>query len=209
MLPNRITIKLFITNPVALDLPAFILLFHRWIQQGAVDGLLIDVADYKHVAGGPGVMLIGHEGDYALDMGDGRPGLRYSRKRGWDDVPGEAEEQLAARLRNLFRLVLRATQLLEEDPALDGRLTFRTDEIELSFPDRLHAPNSPESFDRLRRPLERVVDELYVGHDARLSQVDNDRRRPLAVRVDVPGAPELATLVARLAETAVAEGTFV
>ena len=48
-----------------VDPEAFVPVFHDWIRRGAVEGLLIDVARYGHVHHGPGIMLVGHEGDYA------------------------------------------------------------------------------------------------------------------------------------------------
>ncbi len=55
MLPKRISIKLFARNPQVVKPEAFVPVFQRWIQQHAVEGLLIDVADYKHVPDGPGI----------------------------------------------------------------------------------------------------------------------------------------------------------
>ena len=60
--------------------------------------LLLDVADYKHVQEGPGIVLIGHEADYSLDLGGGRAGLVYDRNRGWETMPS-----LAERVRDVFR----------------------------------------------------------------------------------------------------------
>ena len=83
-IPQRIKVKYFVQEPAAVDLPAFIPVFHHWIQEHRVEGLLIDVADYKHMQNGPGIVLIGHEADYALDLAGGRPGLIYDRKRQWE-----------------------------------------------------------------------------------------------------------------------------
>ncbi|MBY0396577.1 MAG: hypothetical protein K2X91_08940, partial [Thermoleophilia bacterium] len=77
----RIGVKLYAEDPAAVRPDRFIPVFHGWIQRGAVPGLLIDVADYAHVPQGPGVMLIGHEADHAIDLGEGRPGVLYQRKR--------------------------------------------------------------------------------------------------------------------------------
>jgi len=75
---HRISVKYFVTDPTVVNLDEIVPVFHRWIQNQSVEGFLIDVADYKHVCQGPGVVLIGHEADYALDMTGGRPGLLYS-----------------------------------------------------------------------------------------------------------------------------------
>ena len=37
----------------SIDLTQAIPVFHRWIQEQALPGLLIDVADYRHVPEGP------------------------------------------------------------------------------------------------------------------------------------------------------------
>ena len=70
---ERINIRLLGT-PASVD--AAIPEFHRWIQQNATGEMLIDVVDYRHVPDGPGVVLIGHDGDYGLSTA----GLTYSRK---------------------------------------------------------------------------------------------------------------------------------
>jgi hypothetical protein len=64
--PHRIAIKFFVESDprAAVDLEPFIPMFHRFVQQGSVEGLLVDVADYAHVRDGPGVILIGHDVDY-------------------------------------------------------------------------------------------------------------------------------------------------
>ena len=124
MIPNHIKVKFFVEAPNAVDLPAFIPLFHRWIQKKTVEGLLIDVADYQHVPEGPGILLMGHEGNYAMDMANGRPGLLYSRKREWGD-----DKTLQQRLHTVFRLAFNvgskaskdelAATLTEEKKALE------------------------------------------------------------------------------------------
>jgi hypothetical protein len=80
---QRIAVKFFVEpDPRAtVDLEPFIAMFHRFIQQGSVEGLLIDVADYAHVIEGPGVILIGHDVDYGIDTTGGRAGLLVTRKR--------------------------------------------------------------------------------------------------------------------------------
>ena len=81
MLPRRFSVKYFVSSPAHVELSKFVPIFQRWIQRQLVEGLLIDVAAYEHVYQGPGIVLIGDEGDYSLDIRDGRPGLMYTRKR--------------------------------------------------------------------------------------------------------------------------------
>src|SRR5690554_2580873 len=123
MIPFRTQVKFFLENPDNVDLSLFMGVFQRWIQRRALEGLLIDVADYRHVFQGPGIILIGHESDYAMESRDGRLGLLYTRKR-------QTDADLGAQLRAALRLALAAAQLLEAEPAFEPRLKFRGDEIE-------------------------------------------------------------------------------
>jgi len=75
----RIQVKFYANKSPEPD--AFIPVFHRFIRENVLDELAIDVADYGHVHEGPGVVLIGHAYDYYWDLGEGRPGLVYTRKR--------------------------------------------------------------------------------------------------------------------------------
>ena len=46
----------------AFDAPRLVATFHQWIREGFPgDLILVDVADYTHMADGPGVVLIAHE----------------------------------------------------------------------------------------------------------------------------------------------------
>jgi hypothetical protein len=188
MNPKRFAVKYFIENPEAPRLAEFIPVFHRWIQNHAVEGLLIDVANYAHVHNGPGVMLIGHEGDYALDANNGRLGLRYDRKR---NMTGNLTDDLRA----TFRLALSAAHALQTDSAFEGKIAFRTGEIELTFLDRLNAPNLPETFQTLKAETLRALDELYPNADVAVESIHADPRQTLAMRITVSSAPTLESLV--------------
>src|SRR5439155_914506 len=84
---------------------------------------------------GPGVVLIGHDCDYFIDEGGGRPGLLHNRKRG-----SIAPEK---RLEDLFRRTLHAAALLQSDPALNGAgLRFSPGEFLFRINDRLAAPKA-------------------------------------------------------------------
>src|SRR5262245_37868989 len=105
---NRLSVKFYATETSTLEWESLIPIFYRWIQTHAVEGLLIDVADYKHVPQGPGLLLIGHEGDYAIDESDGRLGLRYTLKR-------EPHDNLASQLATTIRRAQGAIRQLETD----------------------------------------------------------------------------------------------
>ncbi len=137
------------------DLASAIPVFHRWIQQDAVAGhLLIDVADYQQVPQGPGIMLIANEAFFGLDQSRGRLGLLYNRRT---VLEGTVEE----RLRQAVEAALSACSLLEQAPELDGRLRFDRGDLEVSVNDRLLAPNTHETFQKLEPSLRQVFDGLW------------------------------------------------
>lgn len=191
MNPQRISVKYFIENPAAVELEEYIPIFQRWIKEHTVEGLLIDVADYKHVPAGPGIILIGQQADYALDIGSGRPGLLYRRKR-------ELDGALAEQLRTVFRLALQACLALQAEPVLQGRVTFRTDRAELTFSDRLSAPNEAQTLEVFRGDIETLTSDLYAGLDVSLRRQNTDSRQPFAIQIEARGAPDLETLLDRL-----------
>jgi hypothetical protein len=163
--------------------------FHRWIQTHALDEVMVDVADYGHVPGGPGVLLICHAAHYGFEGREGRTALVYTRKR---DASGTLEEQIAS----AFGSALLACAKLEAEPALSGRLVFPGSEVELSIRDRLQAPNTAQTFERVRPALDGVLGRLYAGafsmaHVAQAGEC-------FGVSIAAPGAPGAAALLSRV-----------
>ena len=187
---QRVGFKLFVEKPEKVRLSDFIPTFHRWIQTRAVDGLLIDVADYQHVHHGPGVMLIADEGNYAMDQAHGRLGLLYYRKRGLD---GTLEE----RLRSVCRSALGACRQIEEAPELGGHVRFRGDEIQLVVYDRLLAANDDSAGSTLGPAFASLRATLYEGADCIVSR-EPDPREPFSLRAIAPSRVDVATLLSRL-----------
>ncbi len=167
---------------------AFIPVFHRWIRENLLDELAIDVADYEHVHEGPGVVLIGHAYDYYWDLGEGRPGLVYTRKR---DAPAPE-----VRLTDAVRRALVGCKLLEQDPALKG-LSFRTDELLVRLPDRLHAPPTDAGYSALQNELGSLVARVYAGTTATIGRVGGPRE-VLGARVKVGPGATVSELLARI-----------
>src|SRR5712692_2262165 len=77
---QHVNVKLLVKTPQEVDLEPLIPVFHGWIQDQVCEELLLDIADYRHVYAGPGVVLIGHECNYSVDNTDNRLGVRYNRK---------------------------------------------------------------------------------------------------------------------------------
>jgi hypothetical protein len=186
MQAHKLQVKLFLEG----DKPAlepFIPVFHDWIKHRRIPELLIDVANYAHVPKGPGVALIGHEGDYYIDDTDGRAGLLYSRKR----EPPPPEE----RLPDVFRRALTAALLLEKEPAL--ALRFRTDELLFRINDRLLAPASEATFAEVRPALDAFCARLFGGSGYKLALAGTPRQL-FSVRITSESKSDLAALLGRL-----------
>jgi hypothetical protein len=169
MILQHVNVKLLVENPAQVDLEPLIPVFHEWIQGHVFEELLLDVADYRHVPGGPGVILIGHQADYSVDNTDDRLGVRYNRKAGFDGSNLD-------RLRHAARAALTACQKLEQDPRLGGKLRFNGQEVELFINDRLLAPNNGESHQAADSEFQAFAQKLFQGGEYFLSYNLDPRR---------------------------------
>lgn len=147
---SRLGIKLFATDPNAVRMKDFVPIFHSWIQRQCVENhQLIDVHDYSHVHHGPGILLVAHEGNFSIDMAEGKPGLVYFRKQ----PAGNTSEDV---LRASLKAALQATALIGAEPSLEGRIRFRRDELLVIANDRLLVPNDAATFTELKPMIARV-----------------------------------------------------
>jgi hypothetical protein len=168
---SRFGLKLFATDPAAMQEKNFVPIFHSWIQKQAVEKhQLIDVHDYSHIHHGPGILLVGHEGNFSTEMGEGIPGLVYFRKQ----PAGGFEETLRASL----KAILQAAALIEAEPGLEGRVRLRRDELLFISNDRLIAPNNAAAADAIVPVLRKVF-----GEKVNLTPVRLATRDRLTVRV--------------------------
>jgi hypothetical protein len=186
----RLGVKLFCEEGSAVELPEFIPIFHRWIQEKAIGGLLIDVADYSHVPQGPGVLLIAHEGVFAVDETGGRRGLVHYRRQPLD---GSLEERLAA----VTRSTLTACRRLASEPEFRGRLRFRGDEIVIFGNDRLLAPNTQATLERFQPALATLAATLYPGVDCSM-RPEADPKERFSVAISAPKPVSVDALLERL-----------
>jgi len=188
---SKLSVKYFFHDADAVEQEAFVPVFHRWIQGHALPGhQLIDVADYAHVPEGPGIVLVSHEANLSTDEVGHRRGLLYFRKT-------PIEGNLEARLREVFRSALLAAKLLQDDEALAGKVTFRTDELHLRIHDRLLAPNTAQTFAAVKPALERFLSTLYGG-GVSLSHQANEETL-LEVKATASHSPSVGELLKRLA----------
>jgi hypothetical protein len=184
---HKLSIKFFIDGAADLRAESLVPMFHGWIQgQAMPDHLLIDVADYEHVAEGPGTVLIAHEANIHIDRGEDRPGVMYVRKQ-------PLEGSFQDRLRACLRYALIAADRVEKD--MRG-VKLRTDEAVLRIHDRLHAPNTPQTFQQVRPDLEAVLKGL-LGEQVQLEQRP-DASGLFEVRIRSAGAPAGKALLERL-----------
>ena len=187
---QRLALKIYLDDESVLEPADVIPIFHRWIQTQAVDGLLIDVADYSHMATGPCVLLVAHEGHYVLDRAGGRLGLQYARRQPLD---GPLSDRLAA----LGRLLLRAGRLLETETSLPSPVRFLGNEIGCVANDRLLAPNRAETLAAFRPALNGFLTTLSAGASWNVTR-ESDSRERFEIRAHTPGAAALDTLAERL-----------
>jgi rhodanese-related sulfurtransferase len=169
MNPRRIKV----TFPLAGELPDLggaIEAFHRFIQRGLVEGLILDVADYRHVPQGPGVLLVGHDVDYGL----AEDGFSVVRKR-------SLEDDAATQLRDALRMGLGALEAIAADIEFDVAVDRARFTVAV-FDRSLGAPG--EVADALVEQIAPLVTELY-GQDVKLAPVEvTDERQAAAVHVE-------------------------
>ncbi len=172
MKSTKVQIKLYANAETNQSLESYIPVFHRWIRDSIPEEMVFDVADYTHVPWGNGVLLVGHACDYAIDQGQGRAGILYSRKR--DLPPGEDLVQDA------LRRVLQAAKILDADSQVQGPKKFGVQEIWMAFPDRLHLANDDASFEQVRPAIEQALQALLPKAQYQLVR-EGDPREPLTV----------------------------
>jgi len=189
---NLFNIKHYLQDGAALDQDALIPLFHEWIRDGLIsDDVMIDVADYRHVHEGPGVMLICHEAHYAMSESEGRPGVMYSRKR------GESEGDLSSRLRAALTRSLLFCEAVEKATSLDESMRFNGGELLFQVGSRLALTNTEEDYQSVREPLQAFFDGLYGEDGCSLSREGNPRDC-LTIRVKSTASVNVATLLERV-----------
>jgi hypothetical protein len=169
---QRIGIKLFADNSAPVPVRDFILVFHSWIQKQAIEHhLLIDVHNYSHIHNGPGILLVAQEGNFSIDMADGRMGLLYYRKKSGNDVA------------SVLKTALSACKLLASDPAFGGRLRFRMDEMWIVTNDRLLAPNNDPTFEELKPSIAAALKLLLPEGKFKYTRSSINPKDRLAIHV--------------------------
>lgn len=188
---QHVNVKLLLEHPADADLEALIPIFHSWIQGQVFEDLLLDIADYRHVPAGPGVVLIGYQADYSVDNANDRLGVRYNRKAVLDGTNQD-------RLMQAARSALVACQRLEAEPTLEGKLRFNGHEIELFINDRLVAPNREATRTAVDDDFQIFFQQLFRGSEFTLTY-ESDPRRLFGVSAKASRSFTVADLLANLA----------
>jgi hypothetical protein len=188
---QHVNVKLFL-DADELDLEPLVPIFNEWIQQQICDELLLDIADYRHVPAGPGIVLIGHEANYSVDNTENRLGVRYNRKAA---LPGSNQDRLV----QAARAALTACRRLENEPRLGGKLRFGGHEVEVTINDRLLAPNTPETREAIHASgdLLAFYRKLFLAPDVQFVY-PADPRSLFGVSVRSAGAFSVSDLLANL-----------
>ncbi len=189
---DKLGIKLFIADPGSVSLKAFVPIFHAWIQKQSIEGhLLIDIHDYSHIPYGPGILLVAHEGNFSIDLGDGRPGLLYYRKQ---PLAGAPEDRLAA----ILKTSLQACSLLEHEASLEGGIRFRTDEVSIVANDRLNAPNAEKTFAEFQSVASAVFKRLLGNSNFAVTPSGGNPKERFGVRIKIKDSPDMKALLDRI-----------
>jgi len=184
MKARRIELSLAIEPGTLPDPEAVVPVFHAWIRERALGETLVDVARYGHVRQGPVVILVGHSGDYVIDVTPNGTRFAAIRKR---DAASES-----SRLGEAAERLLAAAVLLEA--ALPG-LRLRTDELSLRVLDRLNAPSTPEALAACSEELTAFA-RPWLGEVA--IEPATEPGGPLALRLTRAANEPAAALRARL-----------
>lgn len=187
---QRINVKFYLEDPESLAAQAAFRIFNSWIPTTPGE-VLIDVADYSHLAEGPLTLLVGHEANYSLDNHRAELGLLYSRKQPTDGP-------LTERLASAVKAALAACRRLEEDPSLAGTVKFRSGDVLLVANDRLNAPNDPAGENALRAALAPVLAQLFAGAECTVERDPAPQSR-LTLRIRCQTDADAATLLGNLA----------
>lgn len=195
LLSPEVSVKLFVDAKSVVRPLELIAVFHRWIKDGSLeDELVIDVANYEHVPKGPGIVLICDKAHYYFDVRHDRWGMRYRSRR---EARATGEEAVA----RAFRSALHAASLLENDPSLEGRYRFRTDEVEFGIYDRLRAPSAEATLTAVRPALDATVQALF-GAPAKSYTLQSGPKEPFMVAIKNAASPDVSELLGKVTASA-------
>ena len=167
---KKFGVKLYLNTNGSFDSKDYIPVFHTWIQQKVVDDhLLIDVADYSHIADGPGVMLISHEGHISLDQENLQPGIMYMRKT---DMAGSFKERF---IKVLSIITKAANRLCDNN--INKEIDFVKHSLRFITNDRRVAKNTVENQKLYQDAVQEALENKYPGKTWNIDNFASENER--------------------------------
>ena len=166
---QHINVKLIFNESLEINLEPLISIFHDWISEQNSDDLLIDVADYRHVPDGPGIILIGHEANISLTENQRSIILCYNRKLATE---GTDEE----RFRQAVRGALLACEKIEIDGRLTDKINFECQEIEILVNDRIFVSNQEKFYQMVDPKFKGLCKVIFGKNDYSVTHSEDPRK---------------------------------
>ena len=157
-----------------VDIASFISVFHQWIQEDEIPNhIMVDVADYKHIPNGPGIMLIAFEGNFSIGYDENGLGLSYIRKTKIGSNETES-------LENIQKILDNAVRLIKNDSMLRKKIKF-SNEYSVFSNDRYEYPNNVNSENKLHQLVSSVFDDSILL----LNNSYNDSRLTIHIKKEI------------------------
>jgi len=141
---QRIDVKLLLDCPPDPDLDQFLVIFDRWRKADDHPADWVDLADYAHMPGGPGILIAGKRDTFSVNLNPPGPGLLTSVRRG-------LEGSLEDRFREALRRARECNSAVMAGPEFPAEFSVREGAWEIYVNDRLGFPNTDPT-DRPVRP---------------------------------------------------------
>lgn len=169
---QRIDVKLLLDGPPDPDLDQFLVIFDRWRKADDHPADWVDLADYAHMPGGPGILIAGKRDTFSVNLNPPGPGLLTS-------VRGGLEGALEDRFREALRRAREFNAAVMAEPEFPAEFSVREGAWEIYVNDRLGFPNTDPT-DRLVRPA--VAAALGVALESLTRDPDSRNRLGYSAR---------------------------
>jgi hypothetical protein len=130
---------------------------------------MIDVADYKHIPFGPGIMLIAFEGNFSIGYEEHGFGLSYNRKISFRESEEKSLHKIKNILDNVVDLILNEESLREEIQFLNEYILYSNDRYEF--------PNNLENGNKLKQLAVSSFDKPII------SSLNNNTKNRLSINI--------------------------
>lgn len=192
---QRINVKLMTAEVNDLDIDPFIGVFGRWRHDKTHHSRWIDLADYAHIPRGQGVVLVGKQGNFSIDLTDPGPGMLYCGKN-------DFEGPVATRVLEAMKRCLSLSLSLILEPEYPQKLLLRPGYWIVTVNDRLNFPNTAETEDKLGVSIRRAFENLF-GSDNYLATREPDPNRRYGYSVTVAGLPDAKEILEKITQLTV------